>query len=302
MAGADIDLTLCFRKKFTPPPSVLLLKTPSNQSSTKDHQTHSNVSVELRSRQRKIRHATAHIIGSNSNYHNSDSRDSSGSPNTWQRHSDKIGHIAQAPDVAYRNTYLDEIKREKSATTSSDYRSHKSVSRSPSPRSQHSQQQPLPRLKTTSSSSHHTSDLSPRKHHEYRTVYDYIRQSIKQIERQRNLKQQNFSARVKRPQNDDIILRRILGEKKTSTPRMSSVLINDFRNPQNFLNYVNHSREQVRILHTTTPNQPQQQQQQQQIDYKVNRQRTKLSLVQNQNDSLDKQQAIMVLTATVANS
>ncbi|CAF2330841.1 unnamed protein product [Rotaria sp. Silwood2] len=301
MAAADIDLTLYFRKKYTPPPSALLLKLPSNNSPTKDQQPRSNPSIELRSRQQKKRLATAHTVGVH--FHNSDSRDSSVSPPGWQRHSDKIGHVAPAPDVAYRNTYMEETKREKSATINSDYRSHISSSRSPSPRSQHSQQQQhqqqLPRLKTASSSSYNTSDSSQRRYHEYRTVYDYIRQSIKQIERQRNLKQQNFSARIKRPQNDDIILRRALGEKKNSaTSKISSAFKNDIRSPQNFLNYVNHSREQVRVLHTTTPNQPYQQQPQ--TDYKYSRQRTNLS--QNQSDSPDKQQSIMMVTATVANS
>ncbi|CAF0734426.1 unnamed protein product [Rotaria sp. Silwood1] len=306
MATADIDLTLYFRKKYTPPPSVLLLKLPSNNSPSKDQQPRSNPSVELRSRQQKKRITTAHTVGFHVN--NSDSRDSSVSPPGWQRHSDKIGQIAPAPDVAYRNTYMEESKREKSAPINSDYRSHISSSRSPSPRSQHSQQQQqqhhqqqqLPRLKTASSSSYNTSDSSQRKYHyQYRTVYDYIRQSIKQIERQRNLKQQNFSARIKRPQNDDVILRRVLGEKKNSaSSKISSVLKNDGRNPQNFLNYVNHSREQVRVLHTTTPNQPYQRQNQ--IDYKYSRQRTNLS--QNQSDSPDKQQSIMMVTASIANS
>lgn len=307
MAGADIDLTLCFRKKFTPPPSVILLKVPNNPSPTKEQRLPSNLSVEIRSRPKQNRQPTANGAGSQSNNHNSDNRDSSTSPHAWQRHYEKIGQIMPAPDIAYRNTYMEDSKREKSATLSSDYRSVKSISRSPSPRSQHSQQQqqqqqpPLPRLKTASSSSQNTSDSSPRRYHEYRTVYDYIRQSIRQIERQRNLKQQNFAARVKRPQNDDIILRRALGEKKSSlTPRISSVVINDIRNPQNFVNYINHSREQVRILHTTTPNQPFLRRNQ--TDFKFNRQRTNLTLKQSQSASPDKQQNVVVLTATVANS
>ncbi|CAF0878638.1 unnamed protein product [Rotaria sordida] len=302
MAATDIDLTLYFRKKHTPPPSVLLLKLPHNNSPTKDQQLRSNPSVELRSRQQKKRLATAPTFRVHVN--NSDSRDSSISPSGWQRHSDKIAQIAPAPDVVYRNTHMEEPKREKSATNNSDYRSHISTSRSPSPRSQHSQhsqqQQQLPRLKTASSSSYNTSNSSQRKYHyQYRTVYDYIRQSIKQIERQRNLKQQNFSARIKRPQNDDIVLRRVLGEKKNSTTsNISSTFKNDIRNPENFLNYVNHSREQVRILHTTTPNQPYQRQHQ--LDHQYTRQRTNLS--KNQNDSPDKQQTIMMVTTTIANS
>lgn len=303
MAAPDSDLTLYFRKKYTPPPSVLLLKLPSNNNSNKTQQHRTSPSVELRSRQQKKPQTTPHTV--RFNVSSSDTRELSLSPYGWQRHSDKVGQITPAPDVAYKYTYMDETKNEKSTSNNNEHHSCLSNSRSPSPRSQHSQQQQhqqLPRLKTASSSSYHSTDSSQRKYyHQYRTVYDYIRQSIKQIERQRDLKQQNFSARVKRPQNEDAVLRRVLGDKKGSaSSKVSSISKNDLRNPQNLLNYINHSREQVRVLHTTTPNQYYQSPLQHETDYKLHRQRTNLS--NRRNDSPEKQQSIMMVTATVANS
>ncbi len=294
MSTADINLTLYFRKKHTPPPSVLLLTVP-NDKSNKDQQFHARPFIELRSRQQKKCLATAYAAGSHAN--TCDVHDSSVSSYGWQRHSDKITQIIPAPDVAYRNTYLEETKQEKSATNNTDYRSRLSTPRSPSPRSQQSQPQQLPRLKTTSSTSYHSSDSSQRKpYRQYRTVYDYIRQSIKQIERQRDLKQKNLFTRVKRPQNDDVVLRRVLGEKKNSAKSRVSSLSKHDQDPQSLVNYINHSREQIRISHTTTPNQSYQQPQ---INQKHNRQRADLS--QNQNDSLDNQESL-IMTATVGNS
>ena len=298
MATGDLDLTLYFRKKRTPPPSVLLLAVPTDKM-PKDRIQSVSPKTELRSRQQKNRLATPH--NTNSHGLNFDMHDSSLGGSGWQRHSDKIAQISAAPDVAYRNTYLDETKRQKSASASTEYRSTNSFSRSPSPRSQHSQQpqqqqqlQLNARLKTASSSSYHTSDSSQRNSYQkYRTVYDYIRESIKQIERQRNLKQ-TFSARVKRPQNDDVTLRRVLADRKSSSKFPSINKKADLRNPQSLVNYINHSREQIRILHTTTPNQSLVQQQQ-----RYHRQQTTRS--QNPTDSLEKQHP-MLMTATVGNS
>lgn len=291
-AASDIDLTLYFRKKRTPPPSVLLLTVP-NEKMTKHQPSRTSPTVELRSRQTKKRQITPHTIGASGN-HLDNQESLSVSSYGWQRHSDKAANVVQAPDVAYRNTYLEDSRKDKSNSVNADYLSRSSVSRSPSPRSQHSQPQSLPRLKTANISFNHTSDSSPRRqYHQHRTVYDYIRESIKQIERQRNMKQ-NFSTRVKRPQNDDAVLRRVLGEKKTSAiSRRSAFSRNDQQNPQSLVNYINHSREQVRVLHTTTPNQ------QPPTHSRFYRQRTNLS--QNQSDSPDKQQSFM-MTATVGNS
>ena len=291
-AASDIDLTLYFRKKRTPPPSVLLLSVP-NEKTSKDQRNRTSPTVELRSRLTKRRQITPHTVGASGN-HLDNQESLSVSSYGWQRHSDKATHVVPAPDVAYRNTYLEDSRKDKLNSANADYLSRSSVSRSPSPRSQHSQPQSLPRLKTANIPSNHTSDSSPRRpQHQHRTVYDYIRESIKQIERQRNLKQ-NFSTRVKRPQNDDAVLRRVLGEKKTSAiSRRSTFSRNDPQNPQSLVNYINHSREQIRVLHTTTPNQ------QPQIHSKFYRQRTNLS--QNQSDSPDKQQSFMMI-ATVGNS
>ena len=294
MTTADIDLTLHFRKKRTPPPSVLILRLP-NDKTPKAQQRRISPTVELRSRQQKTHQATSNINVLHIN--NSDVHESSASSYGWQRHTDKINQVAPAPDVAYKNTYLDEPKREKSAVINADYRSRLSNSRSPSPRSQHSQQQ-LSRLKTASTASHNTSNSSQRKQYQqYRTVYDYIRQSIKEIDRQRNLKQQNFSTRIKRPQNDDVILRRVLGEKKS--PITPKIYKHHPGTTENLVNYINHSRDQIRVLHTTTPSHLYQQQQQQ-TNHKSNRQPTSTS--HNQSDSPDKQRTILMATTTVGNS
>lgn len=277
MATNDIDLTLFFRKKHTPPPSVLLVAAP-NDKTHKDDQPRATPTGEIRSRQQKVRLATPHTATVNVNY--SEVHDTSTSSYAWQRHSDKLTQIIPAPDVAYRNTYLD-----KSSTVSSDYRS-----RSPSPRSQQSQP-PLPRLKTASVSSQDTSNsLKKTPYAQYRTIYDYIRQSIKQIERQRNFKQ-NFSSRIKRPQNDDDVLRRALGDKRTSAASKNYPLSKpDLRNADSLVNYMNHSRG---LLNARAPSQDTQ------INPKYSRQRANLS--QNQNDSLETQQ-LMMMTATVGNS
>jgi hypothetical protein len=280
MATVDTDLTLVFRKKHTPPPSVLLLTVP-NDKTQKEQQHRVSPTIELRSRQQKTRQIPPHTANLNVNH--SEIHDSSSY--AWQRYSDRLAQIIPAPDVAYRNTYLEETKKDRISTINTDYHS-----RSPSPRSQQS----LPRLKTASVSSQNTSNsLKKNPYPQYRSVYDYIRQSIKQIERQRNLKQ-NFASRVKRPQNDDDVLRRVLSDKRTSAQsKNSSILKTDLQNPQSLVNYMNHSREQVRVLHATTSNQ------QLPINSKYSRQRTNLS--QNQNDSLEKQQSMM-MTATVGNS
>lgn len=304
MAAGDNDLTLYFRKKHTPPPSVLLLTLP-DEKGQKDRVESVSPPGELRPRQQKKRQTTPH--NSVSHAQNSDTQESSRAASGWQRHSEKIAQISAAPDVAYRNTYLDDLKRQKSASTNTEHRSHSSYSRSSSPRSQLSQQQqqqPIARLKTASSSSHQTCDSVQRSsYQQYRTVYDYIRDSIKQIERQRNLKQ-NFSSCVKRPQNDDVVLRRVLAEKKSSsTSKFASVARrNDLQNTESLVNYINHSREQIRVSHATSPNQSRPQQQRltpTSSSHRYRRQHTMAS--QNQSDSLEKQQS-MLMTTTVGNS
>jgi hypothetical protein len=254
MSMTTPDLKLYVRRKHTPPPSVLLL---THEVSNTDQHHCINHSVEFHSHRSNSRHPPS-MIGLHVN--NLDIHDTSSSSFGWQRHSDKIGQMIPAPDVAYRYTYMEEMKREK-LDTNNGY--HRSYSRSPSPRNQLS-----PRSKiTTSSSSSRTSESS---HQKYRTVYDYIRDSIRQIERQRNSRHQNISSRIKRPQNTDSTLQRVLGEKKTPVKSslsrsnstimpqvMSSLFNNELKSPQSFVNYINYSR----VFQSTTPNQlyPQQQ-------------------------------------------
>ena len=230
MSTADMDVKLYFRRKHTPPLSVLLLSAPVDKS--RYYSTH------LRSHQQKTRHPPQ-MVGLHVN--NLDIHDTSPG---WQRYSNKSVQVPSAPDVAYRNTYLEEPKREKSGS----YRS-----RSPSPS-----------LKLNNSFSFAPAE----RHHsnQYRTIYDYIRDSIRQIEQQRNLKQQNISSRVKRPQNEDSTLRRVLGDRKpstrsslsrsssttrTTTQTISPLINNDLKSPQSFVNYINFSR----VLQPTTSDQ-----------------------------------------------
>lgn len=75
------------------------------------------------------------------------------------------------------------------------------------------------RSKSNNSFSKNLSELSTQKFYslQYYKIYDYLRDSIRQIERHRNSKQEkNISSRVKRPQNEDSTLRQILGETKLS--------------------------------------------------------------------------------------
>jgi hypothetical protein len=236
MSSADVNMTLYFRRKHTPPPSVLLLTAPND----KDHYYHINPSVEHHSHHKKVRQPPPQMIGLHVN--NLDVHDTSTLSFGWQRHSDKITHMHPAPDVAYRYTYLDEIKREKS-NVNNGHQSSSSSARS----------QPSPRLRLNSSFSHVPSESSKKtqRAQQYLTIYDHIRDSIRQMERQRSLKQQNISSRVKRPQNEDSTLQRVLSDRKTSTrssmsrsssTTTSSLFNNNLKSPQSFVNYINHSR------------------------------------------------------------
>lgn len=138
---------------------------------------------------------------------------------TWQRSSDKIGQMSAAPDVAYRLTYLETPGRAKSAKTRSSSRS-----------------------RLTQSFSYFPSEEKPPQR-----MYDYILQSIRQNEQQRNLQEPSLSClRVQRPQNEDSTLRRVLKERKSSATttysRISSATHSHLKSPQSFVNYINHSR------------------------------------------------------------
>lgn len=250
----DVDMKLYFRRKRTPPPSVILLRVLNKN----DHHYRNALTNNYRSHQQTKRHPP-HMVGLHVN--NLDVHDTSTSSFGWQRHSEKVSQIIPAPDIVYRNTYLEGKKQEKSNTNNKHYSSS-------SP--------PLKLNNSFANSSSESSTSSPSQINPYqhRTIYDYIRQSIRQIEQQRNLKQQNLSFRVPRPQNEDSTFRRVLGEKRssartslsrsnsisttTTTSQTKSTLFNNhLKSPQTFVNYINYSR----VFHSTTPNQSYEQEQ-----------------------------------------
>ncbi len=243
MNANNFDMRLYLRRKHAHAPSVLLLRVPHN----KDRHYRNDLTDNHRSHQQKTHHPP-HIVGLHVN--NFDIHDTSTSSFGWQRYSDKIGRISPAPDMIYRNTYLEEKKADKSD------RNTKHHSSSPS-------------LKLNNSFSYFPSESLQQKNdnQQYRTVYDYIRESIRQIEQQRKLKQQNLSFRVQRPQNEDSTFRRVLGAKtslsrssSTTTQIQSSLVNNDLKNSKTLVNYINHAR----VVHSTTPpNQSFEQQQEQ---------------------------------------
>ncbi|CAF0875567.1 unnamed protein product [Adineta ricciae] len=141
------------------------------------------------------------------------SHESKTSSYTWRRYSEKMAQINSAPDVAYRNTYL---KTDKSDIHISQY---------------HSRLPSTPPMKFNS---------FPSERSQSNTIYDYIRDSIRQIEHQRQLKR-DLSLNVKRPQNNDHTFQQLLVRRRSST-RMSHL---DFATPTNsktIVNYLNHVR------------------------------------------------------------
>ncbi|CAF1065555.1 unnamed protein product [Rotaria sordida] len=261
MSTVDVDMTLYFHRKHTPPPSVLLLTGPNDNS--RDYE--GSPTTEHRPNQPKKR-PPPHMIGLHVS--NLDVHDTSTASFGWQRHSDKNNQLNLAPDVAYRNTYLEEMKKKEKKDPNNEHNHCCSLS-------PHNQKSSQSQFKDSSSSCSLKSSQQKNSSHQYSTIYDYIRASIRDIERHRNKKQQNISSRVKRPQNDDCTLRRILGEKKspvrtsmsrnsstttttttTTTQTISSLFNNDLKSPQSFVNYINYSR----TLHSSTSNQSYQQQ------------------------------------------
>lgn len=306
MATVDVDLALNLRKKYTPPPSALQTRR-LHGTSAKDRVHQASPVLERSARPMKYRQATAHTTSLQTSSY--DFNEASISSYGWQRYSDKMAQLPPAPDIVYRNTYLDGTKREKSATLTNDSRSRLSSPRSLSPQSQQSQQrsQPFQRVSTASSSSIPTADSSQRRydHHQYNSVYDYIRDSIRQIERQRSLQQQYFTTRIKRPQNDDNVLRRALREKKNSatssaktTGTGSVKTANDLRSPESFINYIKYTREQIRLLQANSP----QYLHQQQMANRYKRQQQVIA-AENASNSREPTQTMMTrMSATVGNS
>ncbi|CAF2842896.1 unnamed protein product [Rotaria sp. Silwood2] len=264
MSTVDVDMTLYFHKKHTPPPSVLLLTVPNDKY--RDYET--SPSTEHRPSQPKKRQPP-HMIGLHVS--NLDIHDTSGSSFGWKRYSYRNNQSTLAPDIAYRNTYLEETKQDKININNEN--NHSCLLSSRNNKSSQS--------KFKDSSSYYSLESSSQQinsSRQYSTIYDCIRASIRDIERRRNLKQQNITSRVKRPQNDDSTLRRVLGEKKspirtsisrnsstttatttttttTTTQTISSLFNNDLKSPQSFVNYINYSR----ALHSPTSNQSYQQ-------------------------------------------
>lgn len=132
---------------------------------------------------------------------------------TWRRYSEKMAQINSAPDVAYRNTYLKD--------DTSDISLPQYHCRSPS----------IPPMKFNS---------LPSERSQSNTIYDYIRDSIRQIEHQRQFKR-DFSLHVKRPQNDDDTFRQILVRRRSSA-RMSQLNFTTPTNSKTIVNYLNHVR------------------------------------------------------------
>lgn len=214
-SSADVDLTLLVRRRHSPPPSVLLVTLPSQTLNSDRRQPLSPAAqqrTDVEKHQRRV--APPAFVGFQVH------EPLTSSSLSWQRHSEKIAQLTAAPDVAYRNTYLDADKRE-----TSDKR------RSPSSHVLHSARRSM---------------ASPSPPY---SVYDYIRQ----VEQQRKIKQANLTGRVQRPQNEDCTLRRILAEKKSSARSRTSVTTSnsystvssfnqDLKSPQSFVNYINYSR------------------------------------------------------------
>ena len=230
MNKTNIDVALIFRKKSSAPPSVLVINLPNQFIDNQCKQLQNQQDKQRRSllKQRKKQIINFNDKLSDCDYHSIKSRQ------TWQRYSEKIHQINPAPDILYRKTYFDQYENE------SFQLNH---SRSTSPNSFKS-------IQTKSKSSFNSS-----------TIYDQIRQTIRHIEKQRNMKQQNLSLKIKRPLNEDSILRRLLPERKSTISQMISTTFNNstidqsnnqrenhfiinqnLRSAQSFVNYINYSR------------------------------------------------------------
>ncbi|CAF0746583.1 unnamed protein product [Adineta ricciae] len=142
---------------------------------------------------------------------------------TWLRKSERVDPITPAPDLIYRYAYLEGPKRKKTAPMSRSFSSPV-----------WSTQQTLLRPTTT---------LSPR---QSPSIYNYILHSFRENDRQRNSKEERFSACIKRPLNDDVILQRALSPKRCSTPRQKLLSSKeDFRSTQTMDTYVTQSMDQT---------------------------------------------------------
>ena len=248
-AAASIDLTLNFRKRDSPSSSHLLFKLPSG-SFTDDQHRPISPSAGWRSshHQQKTHQPTSRSI--DVSVRKLDLHNASCSSHDWQRYSDRRGLLTPAPDVAYRNTYLEPLQRTGSARTQSD--GHARLASASSSCSSHSQQQrqQAPRLPTSRSSSFKAFNSSQRKHDHfhYSTIYEYIRESIRQIEQQRQLRPQYFSSVVS-----------LRSPPRQDANKAPSRFPDDRQHSQSFHTFSNRSREASRSMKTTTPSHPHQQ-------------------------------------------
>lgn len=239
MTNRDEELELFFRRKYSPPPSVLLSTVTRRPDEQDEHRQSPRRTVDHRSisqKQQNQLERSSNSLLSRSTF----------SYSTWQRQSDRSTRNSDATDIAYRNTYLE---------TKDDTRS-----RSTSPRTVHSFQS---RTNVHRSPSNHP------------PTYFQIRESIKEMEQHRRRKQENLSVRITRPQNDDPTFRRIVKVKRennkalrsittfsvnsssnkhkssvdrtTNEPeRVSIALINQhLKSPKSFVNYMNYSRSTI---------------------------------------------------------
>ncbi|CAF0801278.1 unnamed protein product [Didymodactylos carnosus] len=257
------DTMIHHKKKRTPPPSVLLLAIPSETTNygKNSHYHHRLIRREAtlpptRTVQHKRNLDVENYLSTVQTYN-------------WQRHEAKASVINMAVDIVYKNTYMTENgPHSKSSSSSTGDRSSR----------RNNDASTLPRLKTAPNdflqclsplskptpvlTRTNTSDSFHSNHSQYRTVYDYIRDSIRSVVQQRNLKQQNFSTKIKRPQNEDIFLRRALDKKnhfqlynnnsEHSSSTTEAYFHNEMKSPQSFVNYVNHSREKTLPIEQTS--------------------------------------------------
>ncbi|CAF0727960.1 unnamed protein product [Adineta steineri] len=232
MVTTDTDLLSDFREQYTFSPTILTL-TFSNDSSNKHQRCLDKSPRKTNFYQEEKRPTTSRMADfdvRNSNIHDSLLSSSS---YTWHRRPNRVEEIAPAPDLVYRYSHMEEPKTKKSTPMHSRSRSGSSTSRSlsaHSPRSpQRSHRSPTP--------------SSPRKYpQQYNSIYEYILQSIKDIEQNRNLKQEKFSTLIKRPQNDDIILQRALSARKHVTTKIYK---KDLQNAKDMMYNATQSDEQT---------------------------------------------------------
>ena len=147
---------------------------------------------------------------------------------TWLRKSERIDPIVPAPDLIYRYAYLEGPKRKKTAPMSRSFSSPK-----------WSTEQTLLRSTMTLSPSPSSPRQSP-------SIYNYILHSFRENDRQRNSKEERFSACIKRPLNDDVVLQRALSPRRCSTPRQKLLSSKeDFRSTQTMDAYITQSADQT---------------------------------------------------------